>query len=66
MGDGAGFGDVPWSAWLGSFRVAHIRAGLVGYRDRVESDEGGVGEDGEKRWKDVKDVHCCFGEHEEH
>lgn len=64
--DGAGFGYVPWDAWLWSLWIAHIGTGLVGYGNGVESDDGGVGEDGEKRWEDMEDVHGGFGEHEEH
>lgn len=64
--NGARLCDVPWRAWLGPSGVTHVRAGLIYKRDGVKSNESGVGEDGEKRWKDVEDVHCAFGKHEEH
>lgn len=62
----AGFCDIPGRTVLGVFRVAGVGAGLVGDGYGVDSDEGGVDEDGKDGWEDVADVHDAFRKHEEH
>lgn len=64
-GCSAGFGNVPWGAWLEMFRVGHVGAGLVVNGDAVKGDQHAVHEDGEDGMEDMGDEHDAFGQEEE-
>jgi len=66
LGDGAALSNVPRWPRLRVFGVAHVGAGLAVDADGVEGDEEGVHEEGNEGQEDVRDVHGCFDQQDEH
>ena len=46
--------------------VSGITTGLVGYRDRVQSEDDAVNDNRQNGWEHMEHVHDRFDEHDEH